>query len=241
MTVIALGKKALIACAVLYTLSLYSLLLVHFSQDNGAAVQKATIAMGLTLFVVWVLIGGMAQYLNRKKFIRYFSRHVSNRPILAFTGYATLFALLEEAIATMVTNLAPLYGVQIGEAYITASTNFLRVISLHSVIVFIPMFFTLGWLLKRYKISPFATFLLFGLVGAFAEITFAGPQALLNAPAWICIYGLMVYMPSHIFAELQTRKPFNLLLLPILVPIIAFSAIVTAWIPVVLDVPKIEF
>jgi hypothetical protein len=36
----------------------------------------------------------------------------------------TALALMEEAITSSMTNLAPLFGVKIGEAYITASTNY---------------------------------------------------------------------------------------------------------------------
>lgn len=57
--------------------------------------------------------------------------------------------LLEEAITTFMTNLAPFFGVKVGEAYITACTNYLDVVLLHSVIVFVPWFIAWAWILKR--------------------------------------------------------------------------------------------
>jgi hypothetical protein len=63
------------------------------------------------------------------------------------------------------TNLAPLFGVKVGQAYITSSTNYLDVVALHSVVMFVPLF--VGWAvtLSCYDFSPFAVFLLFGLTG----------------------------------------------------------------------------
>ena len=197
------------------------------------------ILMAATLFFVWVIVGGYVQTRFQKSIWGEITA-LRKSSILSFTLAASILALAEEAVAVTITNLAPLYGVSLGEAYITASSNYFTVVFFHSVIVFVPMFVTLGWLLKRYDISPFKTFLLFGLVGVFAEIMFAGPQAILNAPFWILVYGLMVYLPAHFFMQCERRKlsPF---LYPLLIPLIAFSAIATAWIPTVLDVPKTHF
>ena len=121
--------------------------------------------------------------------------------------FATLLALMEEAITTTMTNLAPLFGVKIGEAYITASTNCLDVVALHSVVVFVPMF--VGWavLLWRYDFSPFSVFVLFGLTGTLAEMSF-GPQQALQFGMWIFVYGLMVYLPAYALpAERNARAP----------------------------------
>ena len=45
-----------------------------------------------------------------------------------------LLAMLEEVVTTSMTNCAPLFGVKIGEAYITASSNYFDVILRHSVV-----------------------------------------------------------------------------------------------------------
>jgi hypothetical protein len=94
------------------------------------------------------------------------------------------------------TNLAPLFGFKVGEVYITASANYFDVVALHSVVMFIPMF--VGWavLLWRYDFSPFAVFVLFGLTGTLAEMSF-GPQHALEFGMWIFVYGLMVFLPAY--------------------------------------------
>ncbi len=132
------------------------------------------------------------------------------------------------------TNLAPVFGAATGQAFITASTNYFHVIFFHSVIVFIPMIFVMGFILKRYEISPFGAFLIFGTVGICAEFSLAGPAVFINAPFWICIYGLMVYLPAHFFTRLK-RKKVSLLLYPIFVICITLSATSTFWIPLLLD------
>ena len=94
------------------------------------------------------------------------------------------------------TNLAPLFGVKIGEAYITASTNYLDVVALHSVVMFVPLF--VGWavILSRYAFSPFAVFVLFGLTGTVME-TNLGTKNPLEFGLWIFVYGLMVFLPAY--------------------------------------------
>lgn len=120
--------------------------------------------------------------------------------------FATILALIEEVITTTMTNLAPLFGVKMGEAYITASTNYFEVVLLHSVIVFIPMFIVWAWMLSRYDFSPIAVFVLFGITGNFAEM---GPNLdNLFAGFWIFVYGLMVYLPAYtVPADREVRKP----------------------------------
>jgi hypothetical protein len=51
--------------------------------------------------------------------------------------FCTLLALAEEAVTTTMTNLAPLFGVKMGEVAITASANYIEVVTQHSVIVFV--------------------------------------------------------------------------------------------------------
>jgi hypothetical protein len=115
---------------------------------------------------------------------------------LKFILLATTLALIEEGITTTMTNLAPLFGVNIGEAYITASANYLDVVAMHSVVVFIPMFVAWAVILWRYNFSPFSVFLLFGLTGTLAEMSF-GPQHAREFGLWIFVYGLMVYLPAY--------------------------------------------
>ena len=48
--------------------------------------------------------------------------------------------MLDEVVTTTMTNCAPLFGMKLGEVYITASSNYLDVILRDSVVVFVPMF-----------------------------------------------------------------------------------------------------
>ena len=91
----------------------------------------------------------------------------------------------------------------LGAAYITASANYLDVVALHSVVVFVPMFIAWAWMLSRWDFSPAEVFLLFGLTGFLAEAQFAGTFNLAQAPFWIFVYGLMVWLPA---ASLPSRN-----------------------------------
>lgn len=229
-------ERFILSSFFLYATGFFLLLLISVWDTPK---DRTIIAMGLSLLIVWVLIGGLLQRFALQRFLPLLVAP-SKSPILRFGIFATILACLEEAIAVTITNLAPLYGVSIGEAYITASSNYFTVIFFHSVIAFIPMFFVLGYFLKKYAISPFATLLFFGCIGVFAEISFAGPMTALNSPFWILVYGLMVFLPAHGFTALERKKlPFYLY--PLLIPVILFAAIATAWIPAVLDIPRIHF
>lgn len=229
-------KRIFVGLLVSYSLMLFTLLAISFKNMPNS---RTVILMGATLFAFWVLVGGMLQMYALKNH-REKLETVRESPVRYFVLFAIVLACIEEAIAVLITNLAPLYGAQIGEAYITASTNYFTTISLHSVIVFIPMFLVLGIFLKRYTISPFQTLVLFGFVGVIAETTFAGTQALFNAPFWILVYGLMVYLPAYVFSHSQ-RRNMTWFLYPVLVVLVTASALLTAWIPMVLNVPRTEF
>ena len=108
-----------------------------------------------------------------------------------------MLALVEEAITTTMTNLAPVFGVKVGQAYITASTNYLDVILGHSVIVFVPMFVAWAWLLSWYDFRPAKVMLLFGLTGTLAEAGTFGLGHLAEVGLWVFVYGLMVYLPAY--------------------------------------------
>jgi hypothetical protein len=77
---------------------------------------------------------------------------------------------------------------------------------LHSVVIFVPFF--IGWalILSRYDFSPFAVFVLFGLTGTLAEMSF-GPQHLLEFGLWMFVYGLMVYLPACCVPKDRQTKP----------------------------------
>ena len=74
-----------------------------------------------------------------------------------------VFAMLEEAVTTGLTNIAPLLGGVTDAARITVSKNYFVVVFTNSVIVFVPLFLCWGWLLSRYDFRPIEVLLLFGL------------------------------------------------------------------------------
>jgi hypothetical protein len=167
---------------------------------------RAVIGMGWGLILLWIFLGGMLMHCFREP-IRAAVARVRLDWRLKFILLATTLALIEEAITTTMTNLAPLFGVKVGEAYITASANYLDVVAMHSVVVFIPMFVAWAVILWRYDFSPFAVFLLFGLTGTLAEMTF-GPQHAREFGLWIFVYGLMVYLPAFcVPTDRQARTP----------------------------------
>jgi hypothetical protein len=170
-------------------------------------VFRAVISMGLGLIALWVLVGGTLMYVFRER-VKALVLKIPLHWQVKFVIFATLLAMTEEAVTTLMTNLAPLFGVAVGEAYITASGNYFDVILHHSVIVFVPWFIAWAWLLKRYDFSPFWVFLLTGLNGLFAESFTFGWQNLSQFVLWIFVYGLMVYLPAYtIPAERGAQRP----------------------------------
>jgi hypothetical protein len=164
-----------------------------FTRENRIA--HAVISMGSGLILLWVILCGSCMYVFREKIKSGIQKFPLNWQV-KFVGLGIFMAMIEEAITTSMTNLAPLFGVKTGEAYITASTNYFDVIFHHSVIVFIPWFIAWAWILKRYDFSPFWVFLIFGINGLFAETLSFGLQNLNQFAMWIFVYGLMVYLPA---------------------------------------------
>ncbi len=174
---------------------------------GGGPNTRAVIRMGAGLVVLWIGLAGSLMYLTRDR-VRAIILRLPFDWRLRFVLMATILALIEEAVTTTMTNLAPLFGVPIGAAYITASTNYLDVVGLHSVVVFIPMF--VGWalLLRRVEFSPVVVFLLFGLTGTLAEAGLGGAQAFAEIAMWVFVYGLMVYLPAYCLpGDRGTRPP----------------------------------
>lgn len=151
--------------------------------------------MGWGLITLWIGGGGYLMHRYRDPIREAWLKIPLDWRIKFFLS-ATLLAMVEELVTTGMTNLAPVLGVARGQAYITASANYLDVICFHSVVMFIPLFAGWTWMLSRYRFSPFAVFLLFGLTGTLAETTF-GPQHLMEFALWIYVYGLMVYLPAY--------------------------------------------
>ncbi len=157
---------------------------------------RAMVLMAWGLILLWIGGCGLSMWRWRDRWCR-LADLVPLPWMLKFVLGCIALALLEEAITTLMTNCAPLLGVSIGQAYITASANYFNVVLYHSVVMFVPLL--VGWavLLWRWRFTPFAAFVLFGITGTLAEASAFGPQSLANFGLWIFVYGLMVWLPAH--------------------------------------------
>ena len=168
---------------------------------------RAMLFMAWGLILLWIGGCGLAMWRWRELWCRLAAR-VRLPWMVKFVLGCVALALLEEAITTLMTNCAPLFGVERGRAYITAAANYFDVVLYHSVVVFVPFF--IGWavLLRLWRFTPFAVFVLFGITGTLAETVAFGPQSLANFGLWIFVYGLMVWLPAHgVPAERSARTP----------------------------------
>lgn len=207
----------------------FTFFLILAAQQDESPYARAMLSMLLGVIFLWIALGGALMLLLRRR-IRRVVQAMAGDWRTQFVIFCTVMALIEEAITTGMTNLAPVFGVRVGEAYITASANYLDVVLFHSVIVFVPMFLVWGWLLKRWAFTPTAAALLFGITGVISESLAFGEQNPLMIPVWIFIYGLMVYLPAYSLpAERGASKarPQHFLLaliLPILgtIPVVLF-------------------
>lgn len=182
-------------------------LICAIGAASGHPVARAVLGMAMGLVLLWIVAGGLLMRLYRDRVRAAFAR-IKQPWQVKFVVFCTLLILVEELITTGMTNLAPLFGVPIGKAYITASSNYFDVIAFHSVVVIAPMFLGWAWLLSRYDFSPNAVFLLFGLTGTFCEVSFGGLQQFAAFGMWTFVYGLMVYLPAYcIPRDRAARKP----------------------------------
>ena len=199
--------------------------------------SRAVILMGAGLILLWVALGGSLMYIFRDR-IRSAVLKMSGDWRLKFVLFATLLALLEEAVTVSMTNLAPVFGVPVGAAYITASANYLDVVTLHSVVVFVPMFIGWAFLLSRWDFTPAQVFLLFGLTGTLAEVSFGGIQQFAQIAMWTFVYGLMVFLPAYCIPSERGARPVRWWNYPLAVGIpIVFSIPVAAVIGTIHPVP----
>jgi len=232
LTVERLTVGALSTLVVLTAVFLYLV-----AVETGKPEAMATVMMTWGVIALWIALGGTLMYRFRREARTYIQRLPLDWRV-KFVLFVTILALIEEAIAVSMTNLAPFFGSAAGEAYVTASTNYLDVVLFHSVVVFVPLFIAWALILSRYDLSPFAVFLLFGFMGIACEAAINPVGALFGAAPWIFIYGLMGYLPAYcIPAERGARKPLwyhhllvipavFIIALPLLVPIVFFLAFV---------------
>ena len=207
--------------------------LIGLTAETATQARMATGIARMTtgLIVIWVVLGGGLMYLGRDR-IAAVLRRIPLDERVKFTLFAVLLACIEEAVTVSMTNLAPLFGAQVGEAYITASANYPDVIAFHSVVVFVPYFIILPLLLARRAFTPFAVFLSFGVVGTLCEAIFAGNLGVVvGFPMWAFVYGLMVWLPAYCMQRPDARPvgwAGNLMLAPtvfvLALPLVALEA-----------------
>jgi len=172
------------------------------ASEDATVHEKATIKMALGLILFWIVIAGTLMYRYREA-IATLVGSVPGNWKLKFVLFATGLALLEEAVTVTMTNMAPVFGSEIGSSFITASANYLHTVLFHSVIVFIPMFIAWAFLLARYDFEAKAVFLLFGLTGSLAEMTMQATNIL--GGFWFFVYGLMVFLPARSIPSAEER------------------------------------
>ncbi len=161
--------------------------------------------MAWGVILLWILLGGALMFLSRRR-LKAFLQRIPLDWKISFFLLATLLAMCEEAITTLMTNCAPIFGVKLGEAYITASANYLDVILCHSVITFLPAFAAWVWLYSRYDFTPFEVFVSFGIYGTLGEALHGGFQHLAEFGFWLFVYGLMIYLPAYLFADYRGKR-----------------------------------
>lgn len=187
-------KKLIVTLLVIAITSIIALLIFSFNSNEKPLIAAAYMLLGA--FFLWVMVIGSAQYVFRDT-ICSFIKKIRIGWKTKFVLFATFLALLEEIIAVTMTNLAPLFGVKIGEAYFTVSPNFFDLVLFHSVVIFIPMFVVWAWFLSRYDFKANTVFLLFGVSGVITELVYGGVFNIILFAFWIFIYGLMVYLPAY--------------------------------------------
>jgi hypothetical protein len=184
---------------------------------------RALLAMGWGIIALWITLAGGLMWRYRDALRRGLIA-LRGPPRLKFFLACVTLALIEEAVTTGMTNLAPAFGVEMGQAYVTASANYLDVIALHSVVILLPMFAAWTWLVFRWRFHALEAFLLFGIVGIYAE------KHLAEFAFWIFVYGLMVWLPAYALperAELPRPRWFHYGLAVVL-PIAAAAPVVYA-------------
>lgn len=227
------GERA--ARQILQVLAVYGTLLAAvigiLNIGNPDPNERAVIFMGLSLIAIWCLAGGILMYSLRHQFVHW-TRAIELDWRVRFVVLSTGMALIEEAVTTTLTNLAPYFGATSEAARITVSTNYFKVIST-SVLAFIPWFICWAWLLGRYDFKPLMVMLLFGLTGLIAESTLdsvVNLDDLAGIGMWVYVYGLMVYLPGSGVPVDRRASPVRWYHLPIAILLpLAFVVPLTLW------------
>jgi hypothetical protein len=222
----------MISSILIKLIGIYSILFLSFLSlviltGDASANDKAIIKMALVLVLLWVVLVGslMRKYRDHIKTI------VLKIPLpypIVFFIFSMSLILFEEVFTVGLTNLAHLFGGEIGVSFIAASTNYFHVIFFHSAIMFVPFVLAWSYLLTKYDFNPNQVFLLFGVLGVIAE-GFLSPTAYI-AGFWIFIYGLMVYLPAYCLPDRENLKKPGFL-----------AYILAIFLPLILSIPMFFF
>ena len=185
----------------------HGLLWIHVYL-NLSNVDLAIVSMALGLLFIWgTLFAIFQKYIMNKfepkkvTFTKFF--------LVIMLGFIGL-ALTAEIVSTLMTNTAYLWSLSPYDAYITASPNYIEVVTKHSVIVFIPQFIAIAILHYRYQFKAFQWFIIYGLIGYINEwLAFGASASMVSIPFWMIIYGWIVYLPTYIILPSKERLPFK--------------------------------
>jgi len=187
-------------------------------RHSGPTPQRAVLGMGIGLFLFWIIFGGLLMRMLRRPACRVLQR-IPLPWNVTFVLFATALACVEELVTVSMTHTAPLYGVTMAQAHITASSNYWDVILTNSVVLLVPMFCVWAAILARYRVSPTAVFLLWGCTGTLMEMIAGGPRHILEIGMWVFVYGLMIYLPAYSIPDGRTVRPASWWLYPLFVTI----------------------
>ena len=194
----------LIKVLYIWAFAFHGLLWVHMFQ-HGEKKDLAIVTMALGLLLIWGVALACIQIkisINIKPI-----KQSSIRYFLSIIGMMIFLALLAEVISSLMTQTAHLWQLSPNVAYITATPNYIELVTKHSVIVFIPQFIAIAYIHYKVKFSANQWFYIYGLIGYLNEwIAFGSAASWVSIPYWIIIYGWIVYLPTYLFHPKVERK-----------------------------------
>ena len=187
-----------------WALVYHGLLWVHVTS-HGTQVDRAIVTMALGLIIVWGVFFARVQVifmrLLKPKYLARFWYFLS-----VILGMISL-ALVAEMVSTTMTQTAYLWKLSPNDAYITASPNYIEVVTRHSVIVFIPQFIGIAFLHYHYAFKPIAWFIIYGLMGYVNErLAFGAVASWVSIPFWMIVYGWIAYLPTYLIIPKRKRR-----------------------------------
>ena len=113
-------KRVFISALLVWlVLSTSAVFILNINNKTG----RAVVGMGIGLILLWIFLAGGLMYLLREP-ITIFVQNVKLHWAIKFIIFSTLLACAEEAITTTMTNLAPLFGVKVGDVGALKSYSF---------------------------------------------------------------------------------------------------------------------